>query len=142
MYRIVVGIDGSKEARRALEWATEEASQRGGHLHLVHTYEVPTAVGVHYSGVVDTAPFAKRAQETARERMAKALDEVPVPEGVSRTHETVEGMQPAPALIQRAADADLLVVGSRGRGGFAGLLLGSVSQQCAAHAPCPVVVVR
>jgi nucleotide-binding universal stress UspA family protein len=77
----------------------------------------------------------------ARETINVALAEIGVPEGIVVNAVAVEGSASA-VLIAAASDADLLVVGSRGRGGFAELLPGSVSHQCAQHAPCPVVIVR
>jgi nucleotide-binding universal stress UspA family protein len=135
---IVVGIDGSVEARRALHWALDEARLRGARLHVVHAWLYQFTGGPGYMPAAGTD--LRGTLELEAERV---LDEALASMGtvgveVERT--AVEG-PPAATLVAAAADAELLVVGSRGRGGFAGLLLGSVSQQCAHHAPCPVVIV-
>lgn len=136
--RIVVGIDGSSGAREALRWAREHARERGATLDAVHTWEYPQTVPLPGGPVRRRAEYFEAAQQ--------ALDDVLRDEGIDadEVHATatlVEG--PAgPMLTEAAKGADLLVVGSRGLGGFGGLLLGSVSQYCLHHAPCPVVVVR
>jgi nucleotide-binding universal stress UspA family protein len=94
------------------------------------------AYGVGWSVPVDEETW----RSSNEKKLAKALDEAGASScGVPVTSELVQG-QPADVLCEAAKDADLLVVGSRGLGGFRGLLLGSVSQQCAHHAPCPVVI--
>lgn len=134
---IVVGVDGSPGAARAVEWAAGEAKLRGTGLTLVHAWHIPGAVTM-------TAAGATAAEWQVVEDAAHAvLDEMAEDAfgyGVEVKAVLVQA-QAAPALIEQAAGADLLVVGTRGRGGFAGLLLGSVSQAVAHHAPCPVVVV-
>lgn len=138
---VVVGVDGSGGAEAALRWAAEEAGRRQARLAVVRTWWTPIAVppeGVAISPR-DAAAFVEQAEHALREVAERVLADVdPAPAEVEL--EPIE----APAtggLLRRAAGAGLLVVGSRGRGGFTGLLLGSVSQQCAEHAPCPVVVV-
>jgi nucleotide-binding universal stress UspA family protein len=137
---IVVGVDGSGGARDALRFALEEARFRRAAVRVVAAWHVPVAA---YGGafvppdpalVAEPDPDARRAAERALEDAGDLADDVDV-ETVVR-----EGA-PAQVLLEEADDADLLVVGSRGLGGFRGLLLGSVSQQCAHHAPCPVVIV-
>jgi nucleotide-binding universal stress UspA family protein len=132
--RIVVGVDGSDESHRALEWAIAEASRWGASLLVVHAWRF---------GVSPTDP---NAAEATRE-IGRAAQHV-VDHEVAYVRESgveVEGVlvfaSPARALVDRSADADLLVVGSRGRGGVAATLLGSVSTACVRHARCPVVVV-
>ena len=140
MSTIVVGVDGSDGARDALRFALEEARLRGVAVRAVAAWHVPVAAygGTFVSpdpALVDRlAPEARRAVERA---LADAGD---VAAGVNVDTVVREGA-PAQVLLEEADDAELLVVGSRGLGGFRGLLLGSVSQQCAHHAPCPVVIV-
>lgn len=138
--RIVVGFDGSSSGRTALEWARREARLRGATLEVVHVYEPPPSAMItkipdpHLLAHVEASVHAQAAD--LLEEALEPLDDVEVEPYL------VRGPDPAAALTRRAMSADLLVVGSRGRGGFAGLLLGSVSQKCVHHAPCPVVVVR
>lgn len=141
MAGIVVGIDGSANARRALEWAAAEARLRGGALVVVLAWDVPVAT---FSTValasVDTAQLDELHAQ-AKRRLDEALagtEEILAGLDVRRL--VLEG-PPARILLDTARDADLLVVGTRGHGGLAGLVLGSVSQQCAHHSPCPVVIV-
>jgi nucleotide-binding universal stress UspA family protein len=133
--RVVVGVDGSPGSERALHWAVRQARSTGSVLHAVLAWEVPLAYGLTARPDPD---WAAHGQHTLATAVADALGEGPAPEVVQ---DVVED-SPAEALLRAAEDADLLVVGSRGRGGFSGMLLGSVSQQVAAHAACPVVVHR
>jgi nucleotide-binding universal stress UspA family protein len=140
METIVVGSDGSPAATAALEWAVAEARLRDARLLVVHAWAVPVlAYGTPY-GVGPTAELIEAERKAAAAALDAALERVDV-EGVELERRVVEGPA-AQSLLEAAENADLLVVGSRGHGGFAGLLLGSVSQQCAQHAPCPVVIVR
>ncbi|RRR99707.1 universal stress protein [Glycomyces terrestris] len=137
--RIVVGVDGSAASLRALEWALREAALTGAGLEAVHAWEVPAAYG---TGMVLAMPGNEEFESAAREALARAVDQVAGNEpGVAIEQNTVAG-HPARVLIDAAEGASLLVVGSRGHGGFVGTLVGSVSQYCVSHAPCPVVVVR
>lgn len=139
MARIVVGIDDSPAATAALRWALEEARLRQATLEIVHTWVFP-AVGELPGGTVDT--LVADLERGATAVMDEVVDEVVGAEpGVNVVRRVLEGSA-GRILIETAVGADLLVVGSRGRGGFAGLLLGSVAQQCIHHARCPVVVVR
>jgi len=133
MGTIVVGVDGSEHARRALLWAIDEAKLRGASLHLVHSWRFPPPVPLPDGGLAPT-DFEAVAKSVLDE--ATAL----VPEGVSIRQE-IAADHPAHALIRASMGADLLVVGARGLGGFKGLLLGSVSEQVVHHAHCAVVVV-
>lgn len=142
MTAVVVGIDGSKGAQRALEWALEEARLRGLALRVVHAHRAP-AVPTH---VVDGAGLYIGVPEeqlrAAAERVIEdALTAAGGAGGLTVEPVVVIGRDPATTLIDASRTADLLVVGSRGMGGFMGLLLGSVSQQCVTHAHCPVVVI-
>jgi nucleotide-binding universal stress UspA family protein len=138
MGTIVVGVDGSKGAVAALGYALEEARAHGSDLRAVCAWHTPiTAYGSGIAPIpVDLLEFERNGQ-AALDRSLEGVDEV---EGVTLTPVLREG-QPADVLVEEAKDAELLVVGSRGLGGFRGLLLGSVSQQVAHHAPCPVVIV-
>ncbi len=141
--RLVVGVDGSETANVAVRWAAEEAKLRGATLELVAAWEIPmTDVGFGYgfAGLSDEMlkGLVKNAEEMLETAAEEAREEAP---GVEIETRAVQG-QAADVLVSASGEADLLVVGSRGMGGFRELLLGSVSQQCAHHAICPVVVVR
>jgi nucleotide-binding universal stress UspA family protein len=136
---IVVGIDGSPGSLDALRFAIEEARFRGAEVRAVNAWHIPPAVyGSGWAPApVDLDEFKKLAQKA----LDSSLEEVGASEsGVAVTPILREG-QPADMICAEAKHADLVVVGSRGLGGFKGLLLGSVSQQVVHHAPCPVVVV-
>lgn len=142
MTTIVVGVDGSDNARHALEWAIEEARTRSAKLKVVHAWHEPTyaVLGAPFSptaAAVDPEEFRKAAVETLDAALA-AVDPAGLPTAPERL--VMKGSA-ALALLGVAADADLLVVGSRGLGGFKELLLGSVSHQLAHHSPCPLVIV-
>ena len=138
---IIVGIDGSDHSRRALEWAVREAAVR--HAPLTVLTVQATLIGywgspVLYPGDEDLVEHGrKRAQEETDSALEKTGVEL---RPSSVTVRAVTGL-PAEALLEAAADADMLVVGSRGAGGFKRLLMGSVSTQVTHHAPCPVVVI-
>jgi nucleotide-binding universal stress UspA family protein len=141
MSRIVVGVDGSEHASQALRWALSEARLRGCPVLAVHAWESPYMPTADYGA----APFlipVETIEENAERTLAEALVAVASEtSGVELERRIVEGSA-ARVLTELAQMEDLVVVGSRGRGGFAGLLLGSTSQQCAQHARCPVVIVR
>ena len=139
MATIVVGVDGSSGARAALRFAVREARLRGAAVRAVTAWRVPAIVyGGGYAPAIDPTMLEENAS-TALEEAIAAL-------GAQASGVEIERVirvgQPAQVLVEAAAGADLLVVGSRGHGGFAGLLLGSVGQQVAHHAPCPVVIVH
>lgn len=142
---IVVGVDGSDESAAALRWAVDEARLRGVGVQAVHVYQPQ---GTLAYGYVD-APLApevidqnmQAARQSADELLAAAIGRVQTAD-VTIEPILVDDVGPAGALVRQSQDAELLVVGSRGRGGFQELLLGSVSHQCANHATCPVVIVR
>ncbi|HEY1331817.1 MAG TPA: universal stress protein [Actinomycetota bacterium] len=139
--RIVVGVDGSETARRAAHWAAEEAKVRGADLDLVMAWEVPVSA-YGYGFAVVNEDMIKGFVKQAEDCLADAVEAIR-PDAPNLHIETnvVEG-NAAEMLLRASRDADLLVVGSRGLGGFRELLLGSVSQHCAHHATCPVVIVR
>lgn len=142
---IVVGVDRSDGSRAALRFALDEAKAHGAELTVIHAWEV----AVPYMPIVGAPVFTigglpelERGVAAASENVVDELvDALGDTGGVSVHRRTVRG-NPATVLLDAATDADLLVVGSRGHGGFTGLLLGSVSGQCAHHARCPVAIVR
>lgn len=142
---IVVGVDGSEPSRRALGWAMREAVRHDFPLTVltVHRTSVRPATEVYWpmpdlpgGARVDEASMRKAAQEMVNEAAAEMG--LPVPDVTV----TVTDGNPAEELVRASGDADMLVVGSHGSGGFASLLLGSVSSQVVHHAGCPVVVMR
>ena len=135
--KIVVGIDGSECANAAVEWAAREAELRNARLHLIHSWTYPP-VSVPLSALEDLP--AVDIEGAARAVLAEPVERL-TSQGLEADGE-VRNELPAQALIEASKGADLLVVGARGLGGFKGLLLGSVSDQCAHHAHCPVVIVR
>ncbi|KRE78672.1 universal stress protein [Arthrobacter sp. Soil763] len=134
-FRIVVGVDGSGPSLAALHWALKEARLRSGQVHIVTAWHYPVI-----GDAAGRAPDHEAFGESARLVHAEALRQADGA-GVPVTGGVVEG-HPAHALLRAAEDADLLVVGSRGHGGFADMLLGSVSSHAVHHARCPVLVVR
>lgn len=135
-FRIAVGVDGSAESLFALEWAVTEARLRHGHVRAVTAWEYPPETAGMEAMIWDSEilePTAKRMQTDT----VKGVDT----EGVNITGDVVQGPT-VTVLVNASKDADLLVVGSRGHGGFTGLLLGSVSTQVVHHAACAVLVVR
>jgi nucleotide-binding universal stress UspA family protein len=139
--RIAVGVDGSPASRAALEWAGDEAVRHGSEL-VVLTAWLP--VPPPLAGTSSTLPThgVTDAGETAKEQLMEAIWHVLGEEPPVLVQPQVKEGSAAKLLIDLSEDADLLVVGSSGHGGFAGMLLGSVSQHVAAHAKCTVVVVR
>ncbi len=135
---IVVAVDGSSTSMRALQWALDAARARKAPVTVVHAWRPIMLATLDYSvPIVDVEAFATAGQQVVDDALA-AVDLGGLPAPVERL--VVEGA-PARSILEAAADASLIVVGSRGRGGFAGLLLGSVSQHVITHAACPVVVV-
>ncbi|AGA33692.1 Universal stress protein family [Thioalkalivibrio nitratireducens DSM 14787] len=139
MAGIVVGVDGSDGARRALRWAREEGVLRGTEVRAVFVLD-RRYVEPEWASLM--APPVEQLHEEAGRLLQETVEQAGGPE-VDLSQEVLvgEGHGAAKALLDAASDADLLVVGSRGRGGFQGLLLGSVSQQILHHARCPIVVV-
>lgn len=148
MEGIIVGVDDSEEARSALRWALDEGRIHRAPVVAIHAWRPPVI-----PPVVDVAPILpppaadltaliEGAREAAEELVERVVREVAGDDpGVEVRALAVEDT-PAAALLDAAKGAELLVVGSRGHGGFKGLLLGSVSHQVAQHAPCPVVIHR
>ena len=141
MSRIIVGIDGSGHSQRALEWALKEAALRRVPVTVLTVHQaVRDNLGfvASYPGDADLTAKAEAAAQAETEKVLAAL-------GSSRPESvTVSGVNGIPAreLIKAGEGADMIVLGSRGMGGFSRLLMGSVASQVAQHAPCPVVIVR
>src|SRR5438094_7386133 len=148
---VVVGVDGSAGAKAALRWALAEARLRNSPVRAVHAWTFgyiggsadpypywAGSLGSYTSLGVDLSDLHRAAEDLLERALADVGDET---DGIEIERQVVQGAA-AEVLVDAAAPGDLLVVGSRGHGGFAGLLLGSVSQQCVHHARCPVVVVH
>jgi nucleotide-binding universal stress UspA family protein len=133
---LVVGVDGSEVSKETLRFALAEARRWQTNLHVVHAFS-------EWEPIPGTDEIEQDRGPEEREAWLAALvhDVIGDVADVEVTRATVED-DPAPALIAAAQSAELLILGSRGHGGFADLLLGSVSLQCAHHASCPVVIVR
>lgn len=136
--RIVVGVDGSGAARQALRWALEEARLRHATVDVVHAWRMPYPDG--YPVRTLTLPPAVEVEHEARRLLDAAVGSAAAGAG-TQVEPILVCDSAARALIDTAKGADMVVVGSRGRGEFAGLLLGSVSQKVLHHASCPVVVI-
>lgn len=136
--RIVVGVDGSAPSIKALEWAVEQARRTSAKVEAVQAWEVPTMYG---SGMM-VLPGGEEFDKSARQSLEAAVNHaLGTRADVEIEYHTVGG-HPAKSLIDISEGADLLVVGSRGHGGFVGMLVGSVSHYVVSHATCPVVIVR
>jgi nucleotide-binding universal stress UspA family protein len=134
--RIVVGVDGSPSSCEALRWAMRQAALTGSVVDAVIAWHDPASYGGYAWLIADTS-YAELAAKT----LSEAVDgTITAGGGVTVRQRVMEG-NPARVLLDAAEGADLLVVGSRGHGGFAGMLLGSVSQHCVRHSPCPVVII-
>src|SRR3712207_2305221 len=141
--QILVGADGSPASRNALEWAGEEAVRHGSELVLLTAYLAPPPPPS--SGTLsphEATSSSEAAGETAKQLLMEAIRDVLGEDPPVLVHPRVKEGNAAKLLIDLSEDADVLVVGTRGHGGFAGLLLGSVSQNAAGHSHCTVVVVR
>ena len=144
---VVVGVDGSPESRTALAWAADEARLRGAALLVAYVYEYTPAWQMYGYGFTTPLVPDQSIEEERAEAARRAFELVQEMADGLGAHDLAvqvvahEERRPAKGLVEIATGAELVVVGSRGRGGFAGLLLGSVSQQCVQHASCPVVVV-
>lgn len=133
-YLVVVGVDGSPHGDEAFRWALADAEAHQGEVTAVFAWQVPF---VSIPGAFDRAALEQAGKEFLIERISSIAPSPPVP-----LRPLVAEGDTAEALVTAAKDADLLVLGIRGRSPFAGLLLGSVSQRCAAGATCPVVLVK
>jgi nucleotide-binding universal stress UspA family protein len=135
-YKMVVGVDGSPHSSAALAWAVEQAAARdsNGEVTALFAWQVPF---VSIPGAYDRGEL----EEAYREFLLKTVAEV-VPEPRVPVHPVLAEGDATEALIEASKDADILVLGIRGRSPVAGLMLGSVSQACATSAPCPVVLIK
>jgi len=135
-HRIVVGVDGSESSKEALAWAVRQARLTRAVVEAVTAWDYPKAYG--YPVPILDVDFAGLATKTVTD----AIAEIPADsEAAAIRHRVVKG-NAARVLVDASVGADLLVVGSRGHGGFVEALLGSIGQHCAQHAACPVVVIR
>jgi nucleotide-binding universal stress UspA family protein len=138
---IVVGVDSSHGSRAALDWALTQARLTGAAVEAVAAWQQPATYDYSYGAI----PFASGGDSiaaTAEKVLAETVADVVGTEGKPVDVRIKVARGPAAqVLLTAAAGADLLVVGSRGHGAFAGMLLGSVSQHCTQHAPCPVIVI-
>jgi nucleotide-binding universal stress UspA family protein len=139
--RIVVGVDGSPNGTSALRWAITHARRTGARIETITAWHHPPMIGyehgrspVMYDGESVAAIAEKLLKGTVADIAGRQNQPVEIHTRVVQGH-------PAQVLLEAATGAQLLVVGSRGHGAFAGMLLGSVSRHCVEHAPCPVVVV-
>ncbi len=133
-WRIVVGVDGSRASTHALDWAVQAARLTGGHIDVVHAAKAPSQVRLH--------GYAKSFHEAARKVLDDAIAEVKTLDANVSVSGAIASSRPAEALLRASRGAEFLVVGARGRGGFRGLGLGSVGEQCANNAHCTVIIVR
>ena len=136
--RIVVGVDGSHGSQAALRWALAQAQLTGATVEAVAAWQSPAMIGYSY-GWMPTPYEGESIAGAAEKVLAETVADLAGAR--DRTRTTVTEGPPAQVLLKAAAGADMLVVGSRGHGAFAGMLLGSVSQHCIQHAPCAVVVI-
>ena len=139
---IVVGVDGSKSSRAALHWAYDEAAHHGASLTAISTWHPPALPMTPPYGTVAPEGYASQPKRDALDLLQKLIADLEAREPLVDVRTAIEEGNPAEVLIEHSKEADLMVVGSRGHGGFSGMLLGSVSQHLVAHASCPVVVVR
>jgi nucleotide-binding universal stress UspA family protein len=141
MSDVIVGIDGSHNSSHALDWAMAEAALRNADLTVITVYSVTASP---WTGQPDKYPGDEDNVEKIRKAAQDAVDKVAATLGDQQPKSVrvvaISGF-PAKALIDTSAGADLMVVGSRGGGGFGELFLGSICSQVVHHAKCPVVVV-
>ena len=139
---IIAGVDGSDSSRAALRWAYDEAVHHGASLTVLMTWQPPALpMSPPYGGLADR-DYQNQPRTDALELLDRYVAELGAAAPTVDVRTSVEEGNPATVLIERSKEADLLVVGSRGKDGFVGMLLGSVSQHLVAHAQCPVVVIR
>ena len=137
---ILVGVDGSRGSRTALTWAAAEAAEHGADLVVLTVWERPLLPPMGSGEVPENA--LPDPGQTATEDLVKVIKEELGENPPVLVQPRAKRGNPAKVLIEESAEADLLVVGPRGHGGFKGLVLGSVSQHVAAYARCPVAVIR
>ncbi len=137
---VVVGVDGSPGSRKALTWAATEAAEHGAELVVLNVWEhtLPPPAG----SVSVSERFVPDSSQRTAEQLVAEIKEALGDDPPVVVQPVVKQGSPAKVLIEQSADADLLVVGTRGHGGFRGLVLGSVSQHVAGYAQCSVTIVR
>ena len=144
--RIIVGVDGSPESKAALRWAARLAPTLGCTITAVTAWQFPVFVGLNpgvmNAGMVPDFPELWHPEQDAKQLLEASLLEVFADERPAGLTLSVEHGQPASVLLDASKAATMLIVGSRGHGGFAGLLLGSVSSAVSEHSACPVLVVH
>ena len=139
---VIVGIDGSAHSARALEWAVKQAAVQHAAVTVITVNTVPASPWSGHPVVLAPDPAVlDRMRQAAEEMTVKVTSQLGEARPASVSVRAVNGF-PSKELIDASRDADLLVVGSRGAGGFARLMVGSTSDQVVHHAHCPVVVVR
>lgn len=131
---VIVGVDGSQDSVRATKWAAEYAKHIGAPLQVVIAWEVTTLYDETISSKWDHTAVEKKHREVADRVVSEALGDG------AQADVRVEHGNAAEVMVRASPDAQLIVVGSRGHGGFTGMLLGSVSQHLVTHARCPVTV--
>ena len=136
--RVIVGVDGSPQSAHALSWACRRGEACGDTVRAVCAW----SLGISGEDWVSQPGLGAEGQRLAEQMLREAVERVRRDHPAVNVETAVIEGPPAQVLVEMSAEADLLVVGSRGRGGFSELLLGSVSQQCVHHARCPVTVVR
>jgi len=139
--RIVVGVDGSPSSKAAMTWAVEQARLTGASVEAVIVWHYPVMVGgMPFApiGVIDSSDYGDFAAKVLSDVIGATVD----PDGPVKVSSVIREGNAAQVLLEAAKGADLLVVGSRGHGGFTEAMLGSVSQACVHHARCPVVIIR
>jgi len=137
--RVVVGVDGSPRSEEALRYGAAVAKWQNWTLHIVHTWHVNYPIGPL---AMDFRDIAREAQDAATRTMRDAEKDVLGDDASLDIRRSLEEGPAAKILIDASEGADLLIVGSRGRGSFSSLALGSVGQACVHHAHCPVLIVR
>jgi nucleotide-binding universal stress UspA family protein len=135
-HRIVVGVDGSESSQQALAWAVRQGRLTGAVVQAVTAWELP--YGTRFPVLMADVDFEQLAVKTVTDAIAKVSADA---DAVTIRYKVAEG-NAAQVLVDASAGADLVVVGSRGHGGFVEALLGSIGQHCVHHANCPVVVIR
>jgi nucleotide-binding universal stress UspA family protein len=135
--KVIVGVDGSDSSKEALRWALDYARATGAGIEAVAAWEYPEDLGwaVVYPSDFDPEGESRRGLDALITEVAGDKPDVEI-------HQVVLEGHPAPVLVEASEQAALLVMGSRGHGEFAGMLIGSVSEYCVTHAHCPVLVIR
>jgi nucleotide-binding universal stress UspA family protein len=137
---VIVGVDGSGHSQRALEWAIKEAAMRHAQLTVLSVHQATKGYDGRVCNFPDDQDLTERVREAAQAETDKVLAALDGPRPESVTVKAVHGF-PVEELISAGRDADLIVLGSRGTGGFNRLMLGSTAGQVAQHAPCPVTII-